>query len=194
MEQTGWCCCDWQERVYAFRHTRESTASFAPSAWSLFLDSTREPAVFNSLSCAPVYIKCSVLCVGEQTCCPGSPVGGGLTAEAAADLGLEPGTAVGASLIDAHAGGLGQLYSMIFCWLTSRGRVTKAQEICRGRVMKCTSILMFFVYFFRCHWSRCKWTSPAMWKSANHIAHCSDLWNIVLSHGREFRVNSISEH
>ncbi|KAG9274660.1 FGGY carbohydrate kinase domain-containing protein [Astyanax mexicanus] len=45
--------------------------------------------------------------IGEQTCCPGCPVGEGLTPEAAADLGLNPGTAVGASLIDAHAGGLG---------------------------------------------------------------------------------------
>ncbi|KAF4088820.1 hypothetical protein AMELA_G00059050 [Ameiurus melas] len=45
--------------------------------------------------------------IGERTCCPGSPLGGGLTPEAAAELGLEPGTAVGASLIDAHAGGLG---------------------------------------------------------------------------------------
>ncbi|XP_051553571.1 FGGY carbohydrate kinase domain-containing protein isoform X3 [Myxocyprinus asiaticus] len=45
--------------------------------------------------------------IGKLTCCPGSPVGGGLTLEAAADLGLKQGTAVGASLIDAHAGGLG---------------------------------------------------------------------------------------
>ncbi|KAK9979014.1 hypothetical protein ABG768_012461 [Culter alburnus] len=45
--------------------------------------------------------------IGEQTCCPGTPVGRGLTADAAADLGLRPGTAVAASLIDAHAGGLG---------------------------------------------------------------------------------------
>ncbi|XP_052465301.1 FGGY carbohydrate kinase domain-containing protein [Carassius gibelio] len=45
--------------------------------------------------------------IGQQTCCPGTPVGRGLTAEAAADLGLIQGTAVGASLIDAHAGGLG---------------------------------------------------------------------------------------
>ncbi|KAK2822065.1 hypothetical protein Q5P01_022130 [Channa striata] len=45
--------------------------------------------------------------IGSVTCPPGSPVGGGLTQEAAADLGLDPGTAVGASLIDAHAGGLG---------------------------------------------------------------------------------------
>lgn len=44
---------------------------------------------------------------GRVTCPPGSPLGDGLTQEAAADLGLDPGTAVGASLIDAHAGGLG---------------------------------------------------------------------------------------
>ncbi|KAM6989567.1 FGGY carbohydrate kinase domain-containing protein [Tautogolabrus adspersus] len=45
--------------------------------------------------------------IGSVTCPPGCPLGNGLTQEAAADLGLEPGTAVGASLIDAHAGGLG---------------------------------------------------------------------------------------
>ncbi|XP_034038631.1 FGGY carbohydrate kinase domain-containing protein isoform X3 [Thalassophryne amazonica] len=45
--------------------------------------------------------------IGSKTCSPGSPLGQGLTQEAAADLGLDPGTAVGASLIDAHAGGLG---------------------------------------------------------------------------------------
>uniref|UniRef100_A0A8C6NTV6 FGGY carbohydrate kinase domain containing n=1 Tax=Nothobranchius furzeri TaxID=105023 RepID=A0A8C6NTV6_NOTFU len=45
--------------------------------------------------------------IGSVAAPPGSPLGGGLTAEAASDLGLNPGTAVGASLIDAHAGGLG---------------------------------------------------------------------------------------
>lgn len=45
--------------------------------------------------------------IGNETCSPGSPLGQGLTSEAATDLGLDPGTAVGASLIDAHAGGLG---------------------------------------------------------------------------------------
>ncbi|NP_998446.2 FGGY carbohydrate kinase domain-containing protein [Danio rerio] len=47
--------------------------------------------------------------IGSQVCCPGAAVGRGLTAAAAADLGLNEGTAVGASLIDAHAGGIGVL-------------------------------------------------------------------------------------
>ena len=51
-----------------------------------------------------------------MTCPPGSPLGDGLTREAAADLGLDPGTAVGASLIDAHAGGLG--ITALMCFLS----------------------------------------------------------------------------
>ena len=39
----------------------------------------------------------------------GEPIGMGLTKEAAKHLGLAPGTAVGVSIIDAHAGGLGML-------------------------------------------------------------------------------------
>src|SRR5690606_32742267 len=38
---------------------------------------------------------------------PGTRLGQGLTARAAADLGLRPGIPVGAGLIDAHAGGIG---------------------------------------------------------------------------------------
>ncbi|XP_015676344.2 FGGY carbohydrate kinase domain-containing protein-like [Protobothrops mucrosquamatus] len=47
--------------------------------------------------------------IGNEVLPPGSPVGNGLTAEAAEDLGLSKGIAVAASLIDAHAGGLGIL-------------------------------------------------------------------------------------
>lgn len=39
----------------------------------------------------------------------GEPVGQGLTNQSAAEMGLKPGTPVGVSIIDAHAGGLGLL-------------------------------------------------------------------------------------
>jgi D-ribulokinase len=47
--------------------------------------------------------------IGARIVSPGTPVGQGLSAAAAADLGLPKGTPVGAGLIDAHAGGLGSL-------------------------------------------------------------------------------------
>uniref|UniRef100_UPI00237BCE25 FGGY-family carbohydrate kinase n=1 Tax=Arvimicrobium flavum TaxID=3393320 RepID=UPI00237BCE25 len=45
--------------------------------------------------------------IGTEIVPGGTPLGGGLTADAAAELGLEPGTPVAAGLIDAHAGGIG---------------------------------------------------------------------------------------
>ncbi|SNR69784.1 ribulokinase [Paracoccus sediminis] len=45
--------------------------------------------------------------IGQRIVAPGTPLGSGLTAAAAADLGLRPGIPVGAGLIDAHAGGIG---------------------------------------------------------------------------------------
>lgn len=47
--------------------------------------------------------------IGTEVVEPGTPLGQGLTARAAADLGLAEGTPVGAALIDAHAGGVGTL-------------------------------------------------------------------------------------
>jgi D-ribulokinase len=47
--------------------------------------------------------------IGTDIIAPGSLVGAGLTEQAASELGLRPGTPVGASLIDAHAGGIGTI-------------------------------------------------------------------------------------
>lgn len=45
--------------------------------------------------------------IGNVVLQPGKPVAGGLSQQAALETGLLPGTPVGASMIDAHAGGLG---------------------------------------------------------------------------------------
>ena len=45
--------------------------------------------------------------IGAEIVAAGTPLAGGLTAEAGAQLGLVAGTPVGAGLIDAHAGGIG---------------------------------------------------------------------------------------
>ena len=47
--------------------------------------------------------------IGNRIVEPATALGAGLTASAAADLGLKPGTPVAASLIDAHAGAVGTI-------------------------------------------------------------------------------------
>jgi FGGY-family pentulose kinase len=47
--------------------------------------------------------------IGTRVRPMGEPIGQGLTQQAARELGLNPGTPVGVSIIDAHAGGLGML-------------------------------------------------------------------------------------
>jgi D-ribulokinase len=45
--------------------------------------------------------------IGQNVVDPGTPLGDGLTTNAAAELGLRPGTPVATGVIDAHAGGIG---------------------------------------------------------------------------------------
>ncbi len=47
--------------------------------------------------------------IGTEIVVPGTPLGRGLTGPASLELGLREGTPVGASLIDAHAGGVGTI-------------------------------------------------------------------------------------
>src|SRR5258705_10316538 len=47
--------------------------------------------------------------VGTEIVAPGTPLGAGLNKSASHDLGLREGTPLGASLIDAHAGGVGTI-------------------------------------------------------------------------------------
>ncbi|ULK96875.1 FGGY-family carbohydrate kinase [Bradyrhizobium sp. I71] len=47
--------------------------------------------------------------IGTEIVAPGTRLGAGLTRAAATEFGLAPGTPVGASLIDAHAGGVGAI-------------------------------------------------------------------------------------
>jgi D-ribulokinase len=47
--------------------------------------------------------------IGKDIVQPGAALGNGLTVEAAAEMGLNPGVKVGAGLIDAHAGAVGTL-------------------------------------------------------------------------------------
>src|SRR5260370_1419079 len=47
--------------------------------------------------------------IGKEIVAPGTPLGAGLSRSAARDFGLLEGTPVGASLIDAHAGGVGTI-------------------------------------------------------------------------------------
>jgi D-ribulokinase len=57
--------------------------------------------------------------IGKDVVAPGTALGTGLTAAAALDFGLLEGTPVGASLIDAHAGGVGMI----------GGRVRQGQSV-----------------------------------------------------------------
>jgi D-ribulokinase len=61
--------------------------------------------------------------IGNEIVAPGTPLGTGLTKSAARDFGLLEGTPVGASLIDAHAGGVGTI--------GGHGKSDEAVDVCR---------------------------------------------------------------
>ena len=61
--------------------------------------------------------------IGNEIVAPGTPLGAGLTKSAARDFGLLEATPVGASLIDAHAGGVGTI--------GGRGKSREPVDVCR---------------------------------------------------------------
>jgi D-ribulokinase len=61
--------------------------------------------------------------IGNEIVTPGTPIGAGLTKAAARDFGLLEATPVGASLIDAHAGGVGTI--------GGRGKSGEPVDVCR---------------------------------------------------------------
>lgn len=73
--------------------------------------------------------------IGRRVVAPGTALGTGLTATAAAELGLREGTAVAAGVIDAHAGGIGTVgvdgdpfASMAYVFGTSSCTMTSTRE------------------------------------------------------------------
>lgn len=51
--------------------------------------------------------------LGTEVQVPGKAVGAGLSAGAAEELGLSPGTPVATGIIDAHAGGVGKIIHLM---------------------------------------------------------------------------------
>jgi len=73
--------------------------------------------------------------IGQRVVAPGTALGAGLTASAAADLGLVEGTPVAAGIIDAHAGGIGTVgvdgdpfRSLAYVFGTSSCTMTSTRE------------------------------------------------------------------
>lgn len=77
--------------------------------WTYLAHEARwDDAYFNAIG-LPEFAAEGYRRIGTTIRPPATPIGAGLTADAAAELGLKPGTAVAASLIDAHAGAVGTL-------------------------------------------------------------------------------------
>ncbi|KAL5674903.1 hypothetical protein ACJX0J_011034, partial [Zea mays] len=73
--------------------------------------------------------------IGRSVAFPGHALGSGLTPTAAKELGLLPGTPVGTSLIDAHAGGVGVMESIPDAG--SKAGLSDEHAICHRMVLVC---------------------------------------------------------
>ncbi|XP_021755380.1 FGGY carbohydrate kinase domain-containing protein-like [Chenopodium quinoa] len=73
--------------------------------------------------------------IGRSVAFPGHSLGSGLTPAAAKELGLEAGTPVGTSLIDAHAGGVGVMESLPASDL--KCEADEKDRICHRMVLVC---------------------------------------------------------
>ncbi|KNA03892.1 hypothetical protein SOVF_204810 [Spinacia oleracea] len=93
--------------------------------------------------------------IGRSVAFPGHSLGSGLTPAAAKELGLEAGTPVGTSLIDAHAGGVGVMESLTASELNCE--VDEKEGICHRMVLVCGTST--------CHMavSRSKLFIPGVW-------------------------------
>nr|ATG70953.1 FGGY family of carbohydrate kinase [Thuja plicata] len=74
--------------------------------------------------------------IGRSVAFPGHPLGAGLTGTAAQELGLCEGTPVGASLIDAHAGGIGVIESVPSSNIKSQEE-ENMEALCHRMVLVC---------------------------------------------------------
>jgi len=95
--------------------TWRSTGSLARSSctvtckWTYLAHESRwDESYFRSIGLG-VLADAGFARIGTEIVAPGTPLATGLTARAAAELGLAVGTPVGAGLIDAHAGGVGTI-------------------------------------------------------------------------------------
>ncbi|WP_337270380.1 FGGY-family carbohydrate kinase [Oryzifoliimicrobium ureilyticus] len=103
----------WQFFDLADFLTWRSTGSLARSTctvackWTYLAHEQRwDPSYFQQIGLSELANE-NFVRIGQEIVEPGTPVGEGLTAAAAEDLGLQAGTPVSAGMIDAHAGGIG---------------------------------------------------------------------------------------
>lgn len=103
----------WQFFDLADYLTWRATGSLARSVctvtckWTYLAHENRwDPSYFNTIGLGDLAAD-GFARIGTEVVSGGTALGKGLATEAAADFGLHAGTAIGAGLIDAHAGGLG---------------------------------------------------------------------------------------